>query len=254
MKAFHSIISLLAAPVLMTVAEAADAPGALSGYDFATGDQAKVGYAITPSYTEKFQELQKAIVDKVNAMDEATRNEFLKTFDASVLIPYREDIWADKAAYAEYKKEWGKTGITGVAQVALSIQEAGSGTFRFYAITNVNNSQQAPVTISSLTYDPVKNTWTSAHGELTAKEFKATDDYVYKAQIGTEWNLEKEDSFAKTTQMIRVSKTTDNKAAFVSYHFVEMSKITGAVLSNQSYTLLFPIKQAKLDIGTPGTR
>lgn len=255
MNTKYTLFSLFSASAFCITAQAADAPGALAGYDLPTGDQAKIGFAIAPAFSEKFQELQKEVIGKINSWDEEKRVAYAKDLNLDYVLPYHEELWADQAAYAEYKKEWSNIGMQAAAEVALSVQDAGNGLYRFYAITNVSNTgQKAPVSISGLNYDPAKNVWTSSHGELTAKEFKTTDDYIFKAQTGTEWKLEKEDSFAKTVQMLRISKTTDNKATFLTYQCIEVSKITGSVLSNQSYTLLFPIKQAKLDIGAPGTR
>lgn len=252
---FSPIFSIAAATVLVSTSMAASVPAALAGYDFVTGDQAKIGYAVTPGFTEKYAELQKGVGEKINAMDEAKRVEFAKNYNPDMLIPYNAEIWSDKKAYDEYKKEWQSTVMQGQAQVALSLQEAGDGQWNFFAVTkNPTNGQTVPLGISGLKYDAAKNTWSSSYGEMSPKEFKVTDDFIFKAQTGTEWKLEKEDIFAKTSQVLRITKTTDGKLVYVFYALAEQSKTTGAILSRQGYTLCFPVQQAQMNLGKPGSR
>lgn len=256
MKAFLSIISLLTAPVIVSTVQAAEtAPAALSGYDFTVGTQFKLGYAVSPGFTPEFADMQKALIEKLNKLDEAKIKAFVESYNPTMLIPYSADLWDSVEAYDKYKAEWKKATLQAQAQVALSLQKAGEKTWRFNAVAiDPNTRREAPVTLSALTYNPDSNTWTSAHGELKPTEYKVTDDCVFGAQIGTEWKLEKQDSFAKTTQILRVSKTTDGKAVFVVYALSEVSVTTGRPLNQGGYTLVFPIQQAKLDIGTPGSR
>jgi hypothetical protein len=54
--------------------------------------------------------------------------------------------------------------------------------------------------------------------------------------------------------MLRVSKTTDGKAVYVVYAFSEVSVTSGVALNQGGYTLIFPVKKAKLDVGAPGSR
>jgi hypothetical protein len=147
-----------------------------------------------------------------------------------------------------------KTQMQGQAQVAISLRTAGEGTWRFFAVTADASGRELPVTISALTYNPINNTWSSAHGELTPTEFKATDDFIFKAQSGTEWKLEKQDSFVKTVQSLRITKSTDGKSVFVAFASVERDRTTNQTLSQQGYTLLFPVQQAQMNIGKPGSK
>lgn len=255
MKAFLSIISLLAAPVMVQTINAAEVPAQLSGYDFPVGDQLKLGFAVTPGFTSEFGEMQRALIEKINALGEEKIKAFVESYDPTVLIAYRADLWDSVEAYEKYKAEWKKATLQAQAQVAISLQPSGSSNWRFYAVAiDPNTNRQAPVTLSALTYNPSTNTWASAHGELKPSEYKVSEDSVFGAQTGTEWKLEKQDSFAKTTQMLRVSKTTDGKAVYVVYAFSEVSLTTGTPLNQGGYTLIFPVKKAKLDIGAPGSR
>lgn len=255
MKAFLSIISLLAAPVMVHTVNAAETPAALSGYDFPVGDQLKLGFAVAPGFSPEFGEMQRALIEKINALGEEKIKAFVESYDPTILIQYSPDLWDSVEAYEKYKAEWKKATLQAQAQVAISLQQSGDSNWRFYAVAiDPNTNRQAPVTLSALTYNPSTNTWVSAHGELKPSEYKVTEDCVFGAQIGTEWKLEKQDSFAKTTQMLRVSKTTDGKAVYVVYAFSEVSVTSGVALNQGGYTLIFPVKKAKLDIGAPGSR
>lgn len=255
MKAFQSIFTYGTVAALVAVSQAAEIPAALASYDFPTGNQAKLGYAVVPAFTEKFATMQKSVIEKLNAISDEKRKAFMEKYDPATLIAYDAELWASQEEYAEYKKEWQNTPLQGQAQVAVSLRESGDGNWCFFTVANnPTNGQQTPITISALEYNPEKNVWLSSHGELTATEFKATEDFIFKAQTGTEWKLVKEDSFAKTTQMLRVAKTTDGKAVYLYYAFAEQSKTTGAVLAQQGYTLIFPVQQAQMNIGNPGSR
>ncbi len=254
MKAIYSIISLLSVPALMATAQAADVPAALAGYDFPTGNQAKLGYAINPAFTKEFIAMQTKVVEKLQTLSSEKIQAFMEKYDPAMLIPYDPELWESNDAYNEYKKEWNKTQMQGQAQVAISLRTAGEGTWRFFAVTADASGRELPVTISALTYNPINNTWSSAHGELTPSEFKATDDFIFKAQSGTEWKLEKQDSFVKTVQSLRITKSTDGKSVFVAFASVERDRTTNQTLSQQGYTLLFPVQQAQMNIGKPGSK
>ena len=100
-----------------------------------------------------------------------------------------------------------------------------------------------------------KNIWISNNGELTAKEYSATEDHVFGAQTGHEWKLEKEDSLSKMTEVIRVTKRTDSKAIFITYSFAEVSAITpNLVLAQGGYAVMIPTRTAQVNMGAPGSR
>ena len=254
MKAFSSILAMLAAPAMLSVAVCAESPGALDGYLPSNGTL-KQGAAVRPVFTKEFAELQRSFVTKLAAQSEEKRKAFLEGLDPNAVPDYDADIWPDKAEYDKFVAEWKKSIIQPVTEVAVGLQSAGKGEWKILSATvDARTRRTVPLTISALKYDATKNVWISNNGELAAKNYSATDANIYGAQTGTEWNLAKEDSLSRTRETVRVSKTTDGKFVYVSYSFTEQSVITGASIAQGSYVLRFPIVTAAANMGTPGRR
>lgn len=255
MKAFLPLIALLASPVLLTsTCYAEETPGALAGLLPADGSL-KPGAAVRPVWTPEFAKMQQELTVKLQALSPEKQKAFMETFDPMMLIAYNKDLWSNKADYDKYKEEWKKVVIQPVTEVAIGLKNAGGNVWRVLSATvDAQSRKTVPLTISALSYDSSRNVWISNNGELTASEFKATDDYVYGAQTGTEWKLEKEDSLSRLSELVRVTKTTDGKFIYVAYNFSERSTVSNAAIAQGSYILRFAAGNARVNMGTPGSR
>lgn len=255
MKAFLPLIALLASPVLLTsTCYAEETPGALAGLLPADGSL-KPGAAVRPVWGPEFAKMQQELTVKLQALSPEKQKAFMETFDPMTLIAYDKDLWNSKADYDKYKEEWKKAVIQPVTEVAIGLKGAGNNVWRVLSATvDAQSRKTVPLTISALSYDSSRNIWISNNGELTASEFKATDDNVYGAQTGTEWKLEKEDSLSRLSEIVRVTKTTDGKFIYVTYNFSERSAISNAPIAQGSYILRFAAGNARVNMGTPGSR
>lgn len=248
MSATTSIFSMLAVPALIMTAQATETPAGLADFKFPTNNVNAPCYLISVAHTEEFAKLQGEVEKKLQSCSEERQKEFMSKYNPDFLIEYSEDLWDSKEAYEAYKAEWDKRQIQTRAnlQGILSLEPStDDGTWVLQVLlVNRETNQGVPLSIGSLTYNPQNNTWVSPDGELTPTEYEASEAYVYKAQKGTEWNLIKQDSFANTRQLLRIAKTTDGKAVFISYATVSQSRTSGQILSQQAYTLLYPVPQA----------
>ena len=246
MKTFISIPVVTA---LVAAAQAAEVPAALADFHLPTGDAQGVCLPVAPKHTDEFGKMQTAVTQKLQALSEDEIREFMKNYNPDMLLAYDARLWDSKADYDAYKKEWGKCQLQAQSNIQslITLKEEPDGTWQLLALVgNTQNRQFHILSLSSLKYDPKTNTWKSGFGELTPAEFKVTDDYVFKAQIGTEWKLEKEDTVSKTNQLLRIAKTTDGNNVFISFISIERSVISGQVLSQEGYTLLFPIPKPQI--------
>lgn len=239
---------------MLNVAVCAESPGALDGY-LPTDGTLKQGAAVRPVFTKEFAELQRTFAAKVAALPAEKQQAFLEGLDPNSVPDYNADIWPNKADYDKFVAEWKKSVIQPVTEVAVGMQSSGQGVWRILSATvDARTRRTVPLTISALKYDAKKNAWISNNGELTAKEYTATDANIYGAQTGTEWTLAKDDSLSRVREAVRVTKTTDGKFVYVSYAFTEQSAISGASIAQGAYVLRFPIVTPAANMGTPGRK
>lgn len=247
MSATKSIFSMLAVPALIMTAQAADTPAGLADFAFPTNNVNAPCYLISIAHTDEYIRLQGELEKKLQSCSEERQKAFMEKYNPDFLIEYAEDLWESKEAYDAYKAEWDKRQVQTRSnlQGILSLEPSTDGNWVLQVLlVNRENNQGVPMSISALTYNPQTNTWISPDGELTPTEYEASESYVYKAQKGTEWNLQKQDTFANTRHLLRIAKTTDGKAVFISYATVSQSRVSGQLLSQQAYTLLYPVPQA----------
>ncbi len=257
MKAFTSLLSILAVPALVMTTQAAEVPQALANFNLPTGDAQGVCFLVSPAMTKEFGSMQTAALQKLQTLDEEKIKEFVKNYNPDMLMPYMAEMWESAEAYEAYKQQWNerKMQTQQELQGLITLKETTDSKWQILSlVVNRNNNNGSPLSLSNLKYDAAKNTWSSAYGELTPSEFKATDDYVYHAQSGTDWKLEKKDTFNQINQMLRISKSADGNLVFISFVSTERSLISGQVLSQQAYTLLYPIPKPSVSGSTPGSR
>lgn len=249
MKTLSFILALASVPSL--VAHAADA-GALEGY-LPTDGSYKPGIIVRPEFNEDFISKLNAALQK--AAPEA-REAYAKQLVWANAPAYSADIFPNREDYDAVVKAWRATPIQPIAVAMAGFQEVSNGIWRIPSIMQSPGTKQSqPLSISALRYDANRNVWISGNGELQAKEFTATEEgYLYGAQTGTEWVLEKKSSLTQFRECLRLTKTTDGKYVYLSYEFREVSSITGASIATGSYMIQFPVPATGAKVGTPGQR
>ncbi len=256
MKAFSPILALLATPVLVTTAHAADAAGALSGYLPSDGSvvQGTAVRAVTDPSIATFNE---KIVNNFNKLPEEKKAELIKDFDPNKALPYSEELFGDKATYNKYMEAWKKTKVVavGTGGVTMGLLPSGDkGVWRLHSVTPDAAGRALPLTISALRYDANRNVWISNNGELTATPYSVDDNYSFGAQSGTEWNYEHSDSLSHLKETVRITKTTGGDAVYVYYRFAENSSISGISIAQGEYMLRFPIVAESARLSRPGQK
>ena len=214
----------------------------------------KQGAVVQIARDPSFVELHKTAVERFIKLPKEKQDNINKSGSANKLMPWTADIWPDKAEYERYREAWKKSRIVPRADVAVGLRDNGNNQFSVLSATRMPDGSTMPLTIGSLQYDGNKNTWKSNNGELKPAAFAAGEDYDFGAQTGTEWSLEKEDSLSKLKETLLISKTTDGKAIYVAYAMNEVSAISGTVIANHGYVLLFPIQTERANATRPGRR
>ena len=248
------LTTLLAAPIMLCSASLAEqAPEAIAGYLPCNGT-AIPGTVIRPVHDQSFAELHQAAVKRFVQLPKDKQEAINKKGAADRLMAYDADLWPDKAEYEKYAAAWKKTQMARLADVHVGLKSAGDGIYNVLSATRTDNGSSMPLTIGSLRYDSKKNAWISNNGELKGSAFSADETFVYGAQTGSEWKLEKKDSLSTLNEMIRITKATDGKAVFLYYSLTERSAVSGTVIANHGYTILFPITSASARATRPGRK
>lgn len=253
MNLSHAILAMLAAPVaLCSAAQAEAAPEAISGYLPCNGSTMQ-GSVVRPVRDDSFVELHRAAIQRFLQLPKEKQEAINAKGAPDRLMDYDADLWPDKSEYEKYKEAWKKTKLALMADVRVGLKSEGNNIYSVISATRVANGSM-PLTIGSLRYDAGKNVWVSNNGVLTGSEFSAGENFDYGAQTGTEWKMEKKDSLSTLNEMIRITKATDGKANFLYYSLVERSSISGNVIANHGYTIIFPITSASAQATRPGQK
>ncbi len=254
MNLYHSFLALLAAPVVLCSATHADsAPEAIAGYLPCNGSTIQ-GSVIRPMHEENFVELHRAVIQRFAQLPEDKQKAINEKGTPDRLIDYTADLWPDKSEYEKYAKAWKSVKLARLADVRVGLKGDGNNMYSVLSGTRVANGGTMPLTIGSLRYNAGKNVWVSNNGELTRKDFSADENFIFGAQTGNEWVMEKKDSLSSLKEMVRLTKSTDGKAIFLYYNLQERSVISGTVIANHGYTIIFPITSASARATRPGQK
>ncbi|MBE6419232.1 MAG: hypothetical protein E7031_03800 [Akkermansiaceae bacterium] len=248
MKYSTLLLTLASAPALIFTAEAAKAPKSLADFQFPIGNEQALCCMVQPAFTKELAAMHAAALQKLGTLEQSKVEEFRKNYNPDMPMPYIAEMWESEAAYKAYVAEWDKRERIENKEVPVLISLSATTDQKWQLLASAVNpqtNQQMPLPQCTLKYDATTDTWSSVHGELTPADFEADENYVYRAQKGKEWKLEKKDSMTQTSMMLRIAKTKDGKAVFISYISMERSQISGQVLSQQGYTLYYPISEKK---------
>ncbi len=254
MKAFTSILAMLAAPALVASAFAAETPGALAGYLPSDGSLIQ-GAAVRAVVDPSIVAFNQKVVENFNKLPEEKKAELIKGFDANKAMPYTEELFGSKEEYSKYMEAWKKTRIIPQSAVAMGLLSSGTpGIWNLHSVTMDISGKTLPLTISALKYDATKNSWISNNGELTATPWSADEAFSFGAQSGTEWKHEHADSLSRVRETVRVSRMTDGSAIYVYYSFSESATYGGATIAQAEYMLRFPIVTESAGLSRPGQK
>lgn len=254
MNLSHAILAMLAAPAALCVAAHAEsAPEAIAGYLPCNGSTIQ-GSVVRPVRDNSFVELHRAVIQRFMQLPKEKQEAINSKGAPDRLMEYDADLWPDKAEYEKYTEAWKKTRLALMADVRVGLKSDGNNMYSVLSATRVANGGSLPLTIGSLRYNAAKNVWVSNNGELTGSEFSAGENFDYGAQTGNEWKMQKKDSLSSLSEMIRLTKSTDGKAVFLYYSLLERSVISGTIIANHGYTIIFPITSASAHATRPGQK
>lgn len=248
------ILSLLAAPaVLCSTVAAKNAPQAIADYLPCDGTTMQ-GIVVVPARDVSFVELHRAAIQRFAQLPKEKQEAINTKSSPDHLMEYDADLWPDKAEYDKYVEAWKKTQLVRRAEVIVGLKKDDNNTYTVLSGTRLSNGQIQPLTISALHYDAKRNVWVSNNGELQGSAFSADDKFDFGAQTGNEWVMEKKGSLTTIREMLRITKTTDGKAVYLTYNLLETSTRSNSVIANHGYIILFPITKASANATRPGQK
>lgn len=254
MNLFRITSAMLAAPVALCCAAVAEAaPQAIADYLPCNGTTIQ-GSVVIPARDASFVELHRAAIERFVKLPKEKQEAINQKGAPDRLMEYDADLWPDKAEYDKYVAAWKKTQLVRRAEVLVGLKSDDNNIYTVLSGTRLSNGNVQPLTIGSLHYDAKRNVWISNNGELTGSPFSADDKFDYGAQTGNEWVMEKKDSLTSLREMLRLTKTTDGKAIYLTYSLIERSALSGTVIANHGYTIIFPITTASARATRPGQK
>lgn len=252
------LMAAAAAPAVLCAAavQGAEAPKEIKEYfPCAPGTDLMNGAVVRMEISEDFQAMHEALMQKLQQLPEADREEITKGMPPNTALNYSPKLWSSKKDYDAYLAAWKKTKVVPVIPVGMDMKEDRDkpGEWRALALTK-NNRGLEPMTIANLRYRKEGNVWVSPNGELHAEPFSTGVNCAFGTMTGTQWSLENKDSFSHTQERVTVAKSTDGKFVYVSYVLVEISPISGRVLTNHGYMMRFPVDTPRAGATKPGQR
>jgi len=254
MKTLTFILSLVAIPAMSAVAFAQATPGALTGY--LPTDTLLQGRAVRAVQSEEMMPLLKAVEAKFAKLSVETKKELLEKRNMERALDYSPKLWDSKADYDTYVEIWGDTKLVERENVAIGLRptKGNPDLWTVISVTIDGKGKTLPLTIGALQYNSKDNAWISNNGILTVAPFNEDKKYIYGAQRGFVWTLNKEDMLSAQLETVRIAKTKDGKYIFINYKFVEASKSSGKIIAQGGYALRFPVVVAGANVATPGQR
>lgn len=253
MKFSHKILAVLALPALTLSALAEQTLGVLNGV--IPVDKMMQGRVVRPVLSPDLQPIVAKVQERFNALSEEKKKEIATGMNQDNALDYIDGLWDSKKEYDTYLEAWNKKSVTEREQVAVGFKPGDKeNVWNVVSLTIDSAGKTAPLTLSALSYDAVNNTWISNNGTLEYKILNYDDKFVFGAQTGYQWLLEKNDALTSMVERIQITKSKDAKYIFIYYNFLEVSKATGKGIAQGNYVLRFPVQVAGANLTKPGQR
>lgn len=227
--------SLLAVVTLTGLAHAADTvPPVFKGLlNVEQPVKGEIGVVSPPVEIDKY-------IAKVEASARENREWFVE-FSANAKpgqpLPYHENLGLTKEEYATYLELWNQREFKPLAEVMLLLRKSTGNDWTIIATGKAS-------TVSTLRYDPEKDSFRSPNGELKRiDDIKADPSSILGEWVGREWRFEEETSLGKTKENIAIGHYVDNSHGLLVYRAQELTA-AGTRLLDKSLVIRFPLAKA----------
>lgn len=217
--------------LLFTASVSAEVPVIFKGlFEEEVPVKASIGMVVPPEEIDKF-------IAKVEIA--ARKNpEWFKEYTAAsspgVPLPYHENLGLTKEEYDEYIALWGKRAFKSKEEVLLVLRKTLGDTWTLTATGSAG-------VISTLRYDPAKDTFRSPSGIMERLEDIKTDEkHILGAWSGKEWRFQEKSLLGLTKQNFAVGKFDKIEYGIVIYRAQEVST-AGTRILDENIVLRFPL-------------
>lgn len=182
----------------------------------------------------------KAYISKVETAarkDPEWFKEFSSNSKPGLPLPYHEKLGLTEKEYEEYRALWKQREFKEMAQTALILRKTFNDTWSLTATGEAG-------TLSTLRYDPEKDSFRSPNGELERiEDINADELSILGEWSGKEWRFEEETGLGKIKENFAMGTMGDTGFGLVIYRAQEIST-EGSRLMDKSLVIRFPLGKA----------
>lgn len=230
MKLFAPLLAI----VSLSAVASAEVPKVFNGF-FEKGIpvRGQIGMVLPPPEIDSYV----AKVETAARQDTNWFREFSEQAKPGAPLPYHEKLGLTREEYDEYLALWAKREFKPVEEVMLLLRESAGGTWSLTATGEAS-------TISTLRYDPAKDSFRSPNGEMVRiEDIDAAADSILGAWKGPEWRFEEETTLGKTKENFALGRLAGDKFGIVVYRAQEVSA-EGTRLLDRSMVVRFALGKA----------
>lgn len=220
--------------ILFTASVSAEVPEIFKGlFEEEVPVKASIGMVAPPAEIDKFI----AKVEIAARKNPEWYKEYSATAAPGVPLPYHENLGLTKEEYDEYIVLWGKRDFKPSEEVVVVLRKTLGDTWTLTATGGAG-------VISTLRYDPKKDTFHSPSGTLERLEDIRTDEkHILGAWSGKEWRFQENSLLGLSKQNFAIGKFDKIEYGIVIYRAQEVSS-EGQRIHDHSLVLRFPLGKA----------
>lgn len=220
--------------LLFTASLSAEVPEIFKGlFEEEIPVKASIGMVLPPEEIDKFI----AKVEIAARKNPQWFKEYTAASAPGVPLPYHENLGLTKEEYDEYIALWGKRAFKSKEEVLLVLRKTLGDTWTLTATGSAG-------VISTLRYDPTKDTFRSPSGIMERLDDIKTDDkHILGAWSGKEWRFQENSLLGLTKQNFAIGKFEKSEHGIVIYRAQEVST-QGVRILDENIVLRFPLGKA----------
>lgn len=220
--------------LLFTASLSAEVPEIFKGlFEEEVPVKASIGMVAPPEEIDKFI----AKVEIAARKNPEWFKEYTVAAPPGVPLPYHENLGLTKEEYDEYIALWGKRSFKSTEEVLLVLRKTLGDTWTLTATGSAG-------VISTLRYDPAKDTFRSPSGIMERLEDIKTDDkHILGAWTGKEWRFQESSLLGLSKQNFAIGKFEKSEYGIIIFRAQEVTT-EGVRIHENNIVLRFPLGKA----------
>jgi hypothetical protein len=220
--------------LLFTASLSAEVPEIFKGlFEEEVQVKANIGLVVPPAEIGKLMDT----VEKAARKNPEWFKEFSAAAKPGVPLPFHENLGLTKEEYDEYIALWAKREFKPTEEVTLVLRKTIGDTWTLTATGSAG-------VISTLRYDPNKDSFRSPGGDLKRlKDISTDENHILGAWNAKEWRFQENSLLGLTKLNFAIGKFNKGEFGIIIYHAQEISP-EGNRVHDKSIVLRFPLGKA----------